>query len=62
MEVWADRRKRMAYEYVSEKEVRLYRSECSGMLTELRDYLNEKFSINTQFFLVGSGSHGGAGR
>ena len=30
----------MAYEYVSEKEVKPYRSECSQMLTELRDYLN----------------------
>ena len=57
MEAWADRRKRMAYEYVSEKEVRPYRSECSRMLTELRDHLNEEYGINTQFFLVGSGSH-----
>ncbi len=47
----------MAYEYVSEKEVRPYRRECSQLLTELRDYLNEEFGINTQFFLVGSGSH-----
>lgn len=47
----------MAYEYVSEKEVRPYRSECSQLLTELKDYLNEEFDINTQFFLVGSGSH-----
>lgn len=47
----------MAYEYVSEKEVRPYRSECSRILTELRDYLNEEYGIITQFFLVGSGSH-----
>ena len=47
----------MAYEYVSEKEVKPYRSECSQMLTELRDYLNGEFGIITQFFLVGSGSH-----
>ncbi len=47
----------MSYEYVSEKEVRPYRNECSQILTELRDSLNEKYSINTQFFLVGSGSH-----
>ena len=46
----------MAYEYVSEKEVKPYRSECSQMLTELRDYLNEEYGIVTQFFLVGSGS------
>lgn len=56
MEAWADGRKRMAYEYVSEKEVKPYRSECSQMLTELRDYLNEEYGIVTQFFLVGSGS------
>lgn len=48
----------MAYEYVSEKEVKPYRSECSWILTELRDYLNEEYGIITQFFLVGSGSHG----
>lgn len=47
----------MAYEYVSEKEVKLYRSECSRILTKLRDYLNEEYGIITQFFLVGSGSH-----
>lgn len=47
----------MAYEYVSEKEVKPYRSECSRILTELRDYLNEEYGIITQFFLVGSGSH-----
>ena len=47
----------MAYEYVSEKEVKQYRSECSRILTELRDYLNEEYDIVTQFFLVGSGSH-----
>ncbi len=47
----------MAYEYVSEKEARPYRNECSRMLTELRDYLNEEYDINTQFFLVGSGSY-----
>lgn len=46
----------MAYEYVSEKEVKPYRNECSCMLTELRDYLNAEYGINTQFFLVGSGS------
>lgn len=47
----------MAYDYVSEKEVKPYRSECSRILTELRDYLNMEYGINTQFFLVGSGSH-----
>ena len=47
----------MAYEYVSEKEVKPYRSECSRILTKLRDYLNKKYGIITQFFLVGSGSH-----
>ena len=47
----------MAYEYVSKNEVRPYRRECSVILEELRDYLNEKYCIITQFFLVGSGSH-----
>lgn len=47
----------MAYEYVSEKEVKPYRNECSRLLTELRDCLNEEYGINTQFFLVGSGNH-----
>lgn len=57
MEVRADRRKGMSYEYVSEKEIKPYRSECSRILTQLRDYLNEEYGIITQFFLVGSGSH-----
>ena len=47
----------MSYEYVSEKEVKPYCNECSRILTELRDYLNGEYGINTQFFLVGSGSH-----
>lgn len=47
----------MSYEYVSEREVKPYRNECSRILTELRDYLNEKYNIVTQFFLVGSGNH-----
>lgn len=46
----------MSYEYVSEREVKPYRNECSRILTELRDYLNEKYDIVTQFFLVGSGN------
>ena len=47
----------MAYEYVSEKEVKPYRSECSRILIELRDHLNKEYGIITQFFLVGSGSY-----
>lgn len=47
----------MAYEYVSEKEVKPYRSECSMILTERRDYLNEKYGIITQFFWMGRIQH-----
>ena len=43
------------YEYVVEKEVKRYRSECSHILEQLRDLLNTEYGINTQFSLVGSG-------
>ena len=43
------------YEYVVEKEVKRYRSDCSNTMEQLRDLLNEKYDINTQFSLVGSG-------
>ncbi len=43
------------YEYVVEKEVKRYRSECSHILEQLRDLLNTEHGINTQFSLVGSG-------
>lgn len=43
------------YEYVTNAEVREYRSYCAGILTDLRDRLLDK-DINTQFILVGSGA------
>lgn len=43
------------YEYVVENEVKRYRSNCSNTMEQLRDLLNEKYDINTQFSLVGSG-------
>ena len=43
------------YEYVVDKEVKRYRSDCSNTMEQLRDLLNEKYDINTQFSLVGSG-------
>ena len=43
------------YEYVVEKEVKRYRSDCSNTMEQLRDLLYEKYDINTQFSLVGSG-------
>lgn len=44
------------YEFVSESEIKPYRSYCSEILTELRDLLLEEHEINTQFILVGSGA------
>ena len=49
-------RRFVMYEYVVEKEVKRYRSECSHVLEQLRDLLNTEYGINTQFSLVGSGS------
>ncbi len=43
------------YEYVIEKEVKRYRSECSHILEQIRDLLYTEYGINTQFSLVGSG-------
>ena len=43
------------YEYVVEREVKRYRSDCSNIMEQLRDLLYEKYDINTQFSLVGSG-------
>lgn len=43
------------YEYVTDAEVKEYRSYCAEVLTELRDRLLSK-DINTQFILVGSGA------
>lgn len=54
MEAWEKRRFFM-YEYVIEKEIKRYRSDCSKTMEQLRDVLNEKYDINTQFSLVGSG-------
>ncbi len=44
------------YEYVNYSEIRPYRNYCSRILTDLRDLLLEKYEINTQFVLVGSGA------
>ena len=43
------------YKYVVEREIKRYRSHCSNIMEQLRDMLNEKYDINTQFSLVGSG-------
>ena len=44
------------YEFVNDAEIKPYRSYCSEILTDLRDLLLEKYEINTQFVLVGSGA------
>ena len=44
------------YEFVNDAEIKPYRSYCSKILTDLRDLLLEKYEINTQFVLVGSGA------
>ena len=48
-------RRFVMYEYVVEREVKRYRSDCSNTMEQLRDLLYEKHDINTQFSLVGSG-------
>ena len=48
-------RRFVMYEYVVEREVKRYRSDCSNTMEQLRDMLYEKYDINTQFSLVGSG-------
>ena len=45
------------YEYVDSHELDRYRRDCSNTMTQLRDELNRKYDIVTQFTLVGSGSH-----
>lgn len=45
------------YKYVEARELNRYRQDCSNTMTELRDALNERYDIITQFTLVGSGSH-----
>ena len=44
------------YEFVNDAEIKPYRSYCSEILTDLIDLLLEKYEINTQFVLVGSGA------
>ena len=44
------------YEFVNDAEIRPYRLYCSKILTNLRSLLMEKYEINTQFILVGSGA------
>lgn len=44
------------YNLVDESEVKVYRSQCSSILTEVRDILKEQYNIVTQFTLVGSGA------
>lgn len=43
------------YYFVDEANVAPYRSYCSKVLEELRDNLNSKREINSQFILIGSG-------
>lgn len=43
------------YEYVEEKVIKPYRQSCSHDMVQLRDTLNKKYNIITQFSLVGSG-------
>ena len=43
------------YYFVDEANVTPYRSYCSMVLEELRDNLNSKRDINSQFILIGSG-------
>ncbi len=45
------------YEFVEERVIKPYRSNCSNIMTQLRDILNEDYGIVTQFSLVGSGNH-----
>lgn len=44
------------YEFVEENVIKPYRQTCSNDLTQLRNVLNKKYGIITQFSLVGSGS------
>lgn len=56
MEAWAKRIYNM-YNLVNKNQVRPYREYCTNVLTSLRDSLNEKYDINTEFYLVGSGAN-----
>lgn len=44
------------YEFVTDAEIKPYRSYCTRILTELRELLVEEFEIKTEFYLVGSGA------
>lgn len=56
MEAWAKRRYNM-YNLVKSNQVKPYREYCTKVLTSLRDSLNEKYDIKTEFYLVGSGAN-----
>lgn len=45
------------YNWVNKNQVKPYREYCTNVLTSLRDSLNEKYDIKTEFYLVGSGAN-----
>lgn len=52
---WAEQETFM-YQFVESKVVDQYRSYCANILVQLRDRINEEYSINSQFVLIGSGA------
>ena len=44
------------YEFVTDAEIKPYRKFCTETLSLLRDALNQKYEIKTEFYLVGSGA------
>ncbi len=45
------------YKLVNNSQVKPYRKYCTEILEALRDSLNEKYDIKTEFYLVGSGAN-----